>query len=73
MLIGCRAQLDQISPKELAQAKALLATVVSEQAWGLMVFEKNLDLRKRVADRVNKAIGRPAVGDLLLLLAEIQE
>lgn len=73
VLIGCRAEMDQVNPKELAQAKAVLAKVVSEQGWGLMVFEKNLDLRKKVADRVNKGIGRPVVGDVLLLLSDIQE
>jgi hypothetical protein len=73
VLIGCRAQLDQMSPKELAQAKALLANVVNEQAWGLMVFEKNVALRKTVTSRVNEAIGRAAVGDVLLLLQEIRE
>jgi hypothetical protein len=73
VLIGCRAELDQIKPKELAQAKTILAAVVSEQTWGLLVLEKNLALRKTVTDRLNRAIGRPMVGDILLVHYNIAE
>jgi hypothetical protein len=72
VLIGCRSDLERLTQKETAAAKTALASHVRELGWGMLRSEE-LATRNAAVRRVNQAIGRSAVSDVLIVDGDIQE
>lgn len=73
VLIGCEEHLGKMRETDVRRAQEALKAVLGEHSLDLIGTSESKELRRSAASAINRALGRPAIGDVFFAYLSIGE
>lgn len=73
ILIGCEENLGKMKDVDLRRAQKALKALLGEHSIDLIGISESKELRRSAVAAMNKALGRPAIGDVFFAYLSVGE